>query len=85
MSFSESGLSAKRSFFFQSKGRSKNFNFYNTMAYKISNDCIACGTCIDECPLGAIHEGDEHYSIDPEVCAECGTCADVCPTGAISL
>ncbi|MBR7153998.1 MAG: 4Fe-4S binding protein [Paludibacteraceae bacterium] len=55
------------------------------MAYKISNDCIACGTCIDECPLGAIHEGAEHYSIDPEVCAECGTCADVCPTGAISL
>ena len=53
------------------------------MAYKISNDCIACGTCIDECPLGAIHEGEEHYSIDPEVCAECGTCADVCPTGAI--
>ena len=33
------------------------------MAYKISTDCVACGTCIDECPVGAIHEG-EHYSID---------------------
>ena len=55
------------------------------MAYKISDDCIACGTCIDECPLGAIHEGEEHYSIDPDVCAECGTCADVSPTVAISL
>jgi ferredoxin len=54
------------------------------MAYKISNDCIACGTCIDECPMGAISEG-EHYSIDPDVCTECGTCADVCPSGAISL
>ena len=40
------------------------------MAYKISNDCIACGTCIDECPLGAISEGEEHYTIDPELCAE---------------
>lgn len=54
------------------------------MAYKISTDCIACGTCIDECPMGAISEG-EIYSIDPDVCTECGTCADVCPSGAISL
>ena len=28
------------------------------MAYVIGNDCIACGTCIDECPVGAISEGD---------------------------
>ena len=53
------------------------------MAYKISNDCIACGTCKDECPMGAISEG-EHYSIDPEICVDCGTCADACPMGAIA-
>ena len=54
------------------------------MAYVIGDDCIACGTCIDECPSGAISEG-EKYSIDPDACTECGTCADVCPNEAISL
>ena len=55
-----------------------------TMAYVISEDCIACGSCISECPAEAISEGDI-YSIDPDLCTECGTCADVCPSGAISL
>lgn len=48
----------------------------------ISDDCIACGTCIDECPVEAISEGDI-YSINPDVCTDCGTCADVCPSEAI--
>ena len=54
------------------------------MAYVIGNDCIACGTCIDECPVEAIAEGDSHYEINPDVCVECGTCASVCPTEAIT-
>ena len=55
------------------------------MAYVITNDCIACGTCIDECPVGAISEGDGKYEIDADACTECGTCASVCPSEAISL
>ena len=30
------------------------------MAYVITDDCVACGTCIGECPVGAISEGDNH-------------------------
>ncbi len=52
------------------------------MAYVINDDCIACGTCIDECPVDAISEGDI-YVIDPEICTDCGSCAEVCPTEAI--
>ncbi len=54
------------------------------MAYKISDECIACGTCIDECPVDAIAEGDI-YKIDPELCTDCGSCAEVCPVEAISI
>lgn len=50
--------------------------------YVIGNDCIACGTCIDECPNGAIIEG-YRYKIDHDLCTACGTCADVCPCEAI--
>ena len=49
----------------------------------ISEDCIACGSCISECPVEAISEGDI-YVIDADVCTDCGTCADVCPSEAIS-
>ena len=52
------------------------------MAHVITDDCIACGTCIDECPDSAISEGDI-YVIDPEICTDCGTCVDACPSEAI--
>ena len=53
------------------------------MAHKISDDCIACGACMEECPVDAISEGDI-YSIDPDTCTDCGACAEVCPVEAIS-
>ena len=62
---------------------STNKKIYKKMAYVISEDCIACGSCISECPVEAISEGDI-YVIDADVCTDCGTCADVCPSEAIS-
>ena len=54
------------------------------MAHKINPDlCVACGTCISECPVGAISEGDV-YVIDPDLCIDCGTCAGACPQEAIA-
>ena len=52
------------------------------MAYKITDDCIGCGTCSEECPVEAISEKDGKYVIDPDKCIECGSCADVCPVEA---
>lgn len=51
------------------------------MAFKITDECLACGSCLDSCPNEAIVEGDI-YKITEE-CAECGLCVDTCPTGAI--
>jgi NAD-dependent dihydropyrimidine dehydrogenase PreA subunit len=49
--------------------------------FKITEECLACGACLDECPSEAIEEGDI-YTINDQ-CSECGLCVDSCPTGAI--
>lgn len=54
------------------------------MAYKISDDCVACGACAEACPVEAISEGDGKYVIDPDKCISCGNCAENCPVGAPS-
>ena len=53
------------------------------MAYKITDACISCGSCADQCPCEAISQGDTQYVIDPDKCASCGACAEQCPMGAI--
>ena len=52
------------------------------MAYVINDDCIKCGACEAECPVGAISEGETKYEINPDLCISCGACNAGCPVGA---
>jgi ferredoxin len=59
------------------------------MAYKILEEkCIACGTCIGECPNGAIRDGEKTSVINPDRCTECvgahqkPECEVICPIQA---
>ncbi|APG28704.1 ferredoxin [Syntrophotalea acetylenivorans] len=53
------------------------------MAYTITEECINCGMCDDECPLGAIAEQGDVRVIDADACTDCGACVDCCPVDAI--
>ncbi len=62
------------------------------MAVKITDTCISCGACIDECPVEAIVDDDDNptgegiYYVYPDKCVECvghhdePACATACPT-----
>lgn len=53
------------------------------MAHVITDSCVMCGTCCENCPVGAIREGDAQYFINPDECIDCGACASNCPSEAI--
>ena len=50
--------------------------------HKISEACIACGSCSEQCPVEAIEEGTPYMITD--ACIDCGACVDVCPVNAIA-
>lgn len=47
--------------------------------------CLACGTCLDGCPFGALTSSDEAILVDEERCMGCGICVGICPQQAIAL
>ena len=49
-----------------------------------TDDCIACGACVDRCPVDAIVLDDTATVIDDR-CIGCGVCHPTCPTGAVRL
>ena len=50
--------------------------------YEITEDCLACGLCLDPCPQGCIQPG-EPYVIQQEHCLHCGSCLEHCPASAV--
>ncbi|MBU2492451.1 MAG: 4Fe-4S binding protein [Bacteroidetes bacterium] len=65
---------------------------------KITDECINCSACVDECENDAIYNAGESYEINgeskeplsddysfivPELCNECKSCVEVCAVDAI--
>lgn len=59
-------------------------NVTNYLSEVIVEKCIACGTCVERCPMGAISL-EETANVDPKLCIGCGVCANICPENAIRL
>ena len=61
------------------------------MSLIITDECIACDACREECPNYAIEEGDPIYMIDSDRCTECvghyeePSCIEVCPVDCIII
>jgi len=53
------------------------------MAFTITDECIACGSCKEECPTQAIKDKAGKFIITHSECIECATCMETCPSGAI--
>src|SRR5699024_4248065 len=55
------------------------------MTYVIGEPCVDVldRSCVDECPVDGIYEGDRMLYIHPDECVDCGACEPVCPVEAI--
>lgn len=51
--------------------------------YQVSQGCTLCGTCLYECPAGAISIGTEGAKINDDICIDCGRCMKNCASEAI--
>jgi len=56
----------------------------NFRATVIVEECLACGDCLQRCPMEAIEVGDV-AAVNQERCIGCGLCATTCPAEAMTL
>jgi len=57
----------------------------NYVIHLNSEECEACETCIDRCPMDAISTGEAAVSVNLQRCIGCGLCTTTCPTEALTL
>ena len=57
------------------------------MTFVITEPCIDTQdkSCVGECPVDCIYEGERMMYIHPEECIDCGACVDTCPVSAIFM
>ena len=60
-------------------------NAYSVRPRVIWERCIACGTCIEGCPMEAVSFVNEKAFIDDNKCIRCYCCHELCPEEAIGL
>jgi NAD-dependent dihydropyrimidine dehydrogenase PreA subunit len=55
------------------------------VTYIITQACVDLldRTCVGECPVDCIYEGERMLYIQPDECIDCGACEPVCPVDAI--
>ncbi|MDO5740020.1 MAG: ferredoxin family protein [Ornithinimicrobium sp.] len=55
------------------------------MTYVIAQPCVDVmdRSCVEECPVDCIYEGERSLYIHPDECVDCGACEPVCPVEAI--
>lgn len=50
-----------------------------------TDECVACGVCVDTCPCDVLELGDDAAQVkDEDSCVACGSCQEACPAGAIT-
>lgn len=52
--------------------------------YEITGGCTLCGTCVFECPIGAIKLTGKGATINPDKCIQCGKCYENCASEAVN-